>query len=96
MYRLEEEHQGFAEGFFASVVSSDRIHAVIRSVYRSCAYFMDPYAAFSFAGLQDFRAKTGESKLTLLLADRSPVLFKDMICECCGVTDKELIDSVKK
>jgi len=86
IYRAGENHVKLSGGLFAAVVSSARISDVIRNLFRSSGIFLDPLTAFSYAGLQDYRAKTGESRLTLMLAENSPVLYREFICECCGVS----------
>lgn len=72
-YHLTEEQQNVLNaGFFAAVVSSSRVPSVIDSFHRSHGYAMDPFAAIGYGALQDYRAKTGESRETLLLSVRQP------------------------
>ena len=73
IYALEpEQSQLLSEGFFASVVGEGRGDAVSQSVLRTNAYTLDYMASLSYGGLQDYRASTGESCLTLLLSERAP------------------------
>lgn len=73
MYTLEpEQSQLLSQGFFASVVGEGRADAVIQSVKRTSAYTLDSKAALCYGGLQDYRASTGESRLTLLLSEACP------------------------
>lgn len=94
-YRLPEAVVNPMEAFYAAIVSTDRVESVIRSIYRTEGYFMDPYTAFSCAGLQDMRAKTGESGFTLLISEKSPLLFADVVSKSCGVTKESVVQKLK-
>lgn len=73
LYTLEpEQSQLLSQGLFASVVGAGRAEAVIQSVQRTSAYTLDHVASLSYGGLQDYRASTGESQLTLLLSENHP------------------------
>ncbi len=61
-----------SKGMYATVSSLDRINGLILSVYRMAGYVMGPQTALAYSGLQDYRARTGETRTALLLADRSP------------------------
>ena len=68
-YHVTEESLGdLNDGLFAAVVSSTRVPSVMESFYRSHGYAMDPFAAIGYGALQDYRARTGESRNTLLLS----------------------------
>lgn len=100
VFRIEEESfEKISDGFSAAVVGRERIPTTIRSVYRSNQYFVSPVAAVVFGGLQDFRAKSGESQHTLILADDSPACYADQVSAVCGITKAELskaLTSVKE
>lgn len=100
VFRIEEAcFEAVSDGFSAAVVGQERIPATIRSVYRSNQYFTSPVTAVLFGGLQDFRAKSGESQYTLILADDSPVCYADQVSSVCGITKAELskaLSSVKE
>lgn len=73
MYSVAEEKQDdLCDGLFAAVISSTRVPSVIESFYRSHGYSMDPFAAIGYGALQDYRARTGESRNTLLLSINHP------------------------
>lgn len=55
-------------GLFITVVGDDRVKNVIDSTLRSNNYRMEAATARAFAALQDYRAKTGLNKNTLLFA----------------------------
>lgn len=72
-YKLKEDHlQMLNNRLYAVVASNQRVGSVIKSVYRTNRYALDSDTAVSYGALQDYRARTGESRLTLILADKSP------------------------
>lgn len=93
---LGEDLNLFNKGLFASVVSDQRAKETVNSLWRTNAYVADPYTALTCAALQDYRAKTGESRMTLVLAERSPMLFADMICQATGIAPAQLKTKVDK
>lgn len=86
----EEDFDRLSDGFAASVVGQDRINATIRSVYRTNQYFISPSTAIVYGGLQDYRSRSGESRYTLILADRSPVMDAEEVSQACGITRSAL------
>ena len=77
-------------GMYVSVVGKDRVEPVITSVYRSNNCILDPYTAVSYGGLQDYRAKTGESIPTVLLWEKSPMQFASVVQSATGLTKYEI------
>lgn len=72
-YTVDEESlPHLNEGLFCSVAGIDRASTVINSVLRSNSYSIDHVAALCYGGLQDFRAKNGEGRLTILLGRYAP------------------------
>ncbi len=61
------------QAVYAYVIGQDRIPAVISSVERNNGYAVSPCTASSLGALQDFRAKIGESNLTLVLDEQAPM-----------------------
>jgi threonine synthase len=59
-------------GMDVSVVGRKRTQSAIVNVYRSQGYLMNPYTAMQYTGLQDYRSRTGETGMALVLAERSP------------------------
>lgn len=86
----EEELQLLNEGFFAAVVGKNRTDAVMNSLYRTNAYIADPVTAVSYGALQDFRARTGENRVTLLLSRHSPALHAAQIACAIGCPQEKL------
>lgn len=95
MYRLVEPMlQELNRGLSAAVIGSTRIKPVINSVYRAADYIVDPSTAVAYGGLQDHRARSGESKLTLILAMRSPIFAAEAIMDATGISAEELTNRI--
>ena len=75
-------------GLFCSVVGKSRVEATINSVYRSNQYLLDASAALCYGGLQDYRAKTGSTSITLLFSNRTPSDFVDKTLDAAGSCEK--------
>lgn len=69
----DEDISIFNAGLFCSVAGEDRAATVINSVLRSNSYNIDSEAALCYGGLQDYRAKNGEGRLTILLSRHAPM-----------------------
>lgn len=94
-YSLEEEQLPVLNfGFFATVAGTNRAADTMNSVYRASNYILDPGTALCFGGLQDYRAKTGESRLTLLLAEEAPMHFAEEVADAIGVKAEKLSEIV--
>lgn len=72
------------KGMYATVTSDRRTMEMIPNVCRTTGYLMGPYTALSYAGLMDYRAKTGQTSEALLLADRSAVLDREFMNKAMG------------
>lgn len=77
-------------GLYVSVVSSQRIQATIPSAAATHHYLLSPYSALAYAGLLDYRAKTGAARLGLVLAERSPECDLDTVAKAMGMTEEEI------
>lgn len=99
-YRAQKEHASYilddqqrlllSQGMFAAVVSNDRVHSVINSFYRSNQYIFDSNAAVSYAALQDYRSKTGESRNTILFSLDCPANQPLFLTRCLGISKDEI------
>ncbi len=78
------------EGMFAAVVSRSRLDALIPSVYRTNSYILGPYIALAYGGLMDYRAKTGETRPALIIAERSPICDGAVVTDSMRMTLQEL------
>ena len=86
----------FVEQYYVSVPSEDRVTATIRSLYQIHGYYASPMAAQVFSGLQDYRARTGESRNALLLSLSSPVFYIERLSSILGYTPQEIEALIKK
>lgn len=94
-YRPDPQLSGdLRKGMFAAVVSRSRLDALIPSVYRTSEYILGPYTALAYGGLMDYRAKTGENRPALLLAERSPLCDMALVAESMHMTDSQLYSAV--
>ena len=82
--------EGLRAGMYATVISADRQNGLIPSVYRMSGYIMGPQTAIAFGGLQDYRAKTGENRLALLMSDRSPICDSKTVASSMEISEQEL------
>lgn len=88
----EEVQSAMRKGIFAAVVRQRRMESVIRNVYHTNAYTLDPYASLAYGGLQDYRASARESRNTLLLTEQSPVRSAATVASAMGITVEQLKD----
>lgn len=95
VYKIPEEMlTKLNNGLFCTVVSNNRIGATLNSFYRSNNYIIEPYTALSYGGLQDYRAKTGNGTMALLLADQSPLAYAQEIEEANGLSKQNQIEII--
>lgn len=95
-YRIDSDvFDAFSAGFYSVVVGTDRIANLIRSVYQSAGYCLTDRTAIVYGGLQDYRARTGESQRTLILADSDPSLNIAMIAAAVGVSEKDILKTFR-
>lgn len=73
IYRLHPAQlETFRSGIFTAVVGDKRTEAVISSTMHTDRYVLDFPAARAFGAVQDYRAKTGSKRNTLLLSHNDP------------------------
>lgn len=71
VFFIDETRQAtISSAMAASVVSTQRIDSVITGMYQSNKYNMDHNSALSYSALQDYRARSGVNKTTLILAKK--------------------------
>ena len=95
----EEEQPQFKREMFCAVIGKPRAASTINSIYRSNCYIIDPIAALSYSGLQDYRSKSGENRITLLLSESSPLRHVAEISNATGLateTLQQLVNSNKQ
>lgn len=81
-------------GMYVSVVSSHRLETTIPSVYRTHRYLMTPCTALAYAGLLDYRAKTGETGPVLVWTEESPALHAATISQITGIPENEIVSAL--
>lgn len=84
------------KGMFSAVVSRSRLDALIPSVYRTNSYIFGPYTALSYGGLMDYRAKTGETRMALMIAERSPICDSSVVMSSMRMTYGQLKSELDK
>ncbi len=77
-------------GIYVTVTSQRRILDTIPSVYGTHSCLLSPYAALAFAGLQDYRSRTGESRYALVLSEKSPACDLKTVAGALGISPQEL------
>lgn len=58
------------EGIYVSVIGQERLEATIPTIYKNHNYVFGPYSALCYAGLTDFRSRTGSADYALILSER--------------------------
>ena len=82
--------QKIRQGIYVTVSSQRRVKETVSRVYGSYGHILSPYTALSFAGLQDYRARTGESRRALVLAEKSPLRDVLTVSDALGITEETL------
>ena len=83
------------QGIHVSVVSGKRMTSAIPNLYRG-GYIAGPYTALCHSGLQDYRARTGESRPALVLSERSPGCDEAVVAAAMGISVAELKERMKR
>ena len=95
LYTIDEAQQlALRDGLYSAVISNERVSANILSLYRTCNYIASPYTALSYSGLMDYRAKTGESRKTLLLGYHSPEHDAETVSDALAITPEHLAEKM--
>lgn len=76
-------------GMYVSVVSSHRVETIVPGVYRTHGYLVSPHTALAYAGLQDYRAKTGQTRHAVILAERGPQTDAEKVSQMIGIPFSE-------
>lgn len=79
-------------GMYAGVVSGGRMETIIRSVYNTSTYIMDPYCALAFCGLQDYRTRYAVNRPAMVLSESSPIRSSEIVSRALGISTEELAD----
>ena len=92
-YTLEpEKAELLRNGIFSAVVGKERVNSIIPRVYSTNEYLLAPMSALAYGGIQDYRAKTGEVRPTLILSEKSPARCADAVAKAMGMSVQQLKD----
>ena len=80
-------------GMYVSVVSTPRMMDIIPNAYTTHSYVLSPYSALAYGGLLDYRAVTGESRRSLILAEKSPLADRNTVAKALGENANALDNS---
>ena len=82
--------QRLRQGIYVTVSSERRILSTIPSAYSTHEYLLAPASALAYAGLQDYRARTGALRTALILTEKSPALDQELIAKILGISEQGL------
>lgn len=85
-----EQTETLRSGMFAAVISGHRFRNTVLNVFRTNGYICGPQTAMAYGGVQDYRAKTGENRSALLIAQYDPADDAGSIAEALGITEAQL------
>lgn len=86
----ESALQRIRKGMHVSVISEDRMLSTIPSVYATNSYLLSPGAAIAYAGLLDYRVRTGETRCGLVFAERNPLLDAEAVARTMKIPERNL------
>jgi len=78
------------QGMYVSVVSSQRIEATIPSLYRTHGKLISSGTALAYAGLLDFRAKSGSTGSAIVWSEDSPTAEAETVSRIMGIPEKTI------
>lgn len=78
------------QGMYVSVVSTPRMMDIIPNAYTTHNYLLSPYSALAYGGLLDYRAVTGESRRSLILAEEAPENMPEIMAKALNINAEEL------
>ncbi len=91
LYHVEDGFlRRLRRGIYVTVSSDKRILGTIPNAYATHRYLLSPASALAYAGLQDYRARTGEMRTALVMTGKSPRTAADTVASAMGVSAEEL------
>lgn len=94
-YSIDEEQLPILNSdLFCAVTGAQRGESIVNSVFRSNNYIIDPETAVCYGGIQDYRAKVGDSRITLLFAEKTPMVSADFITSATGISKQKLLQYI--
>lgn len=78
------------KGLYPTIVSDDRVEAVIPNVYSTNSFILEPGTAKAYSGLMDYRAKHRVTRGALLMGESSPMDHAPNITNALGISRDRL------
>jgi len=78
------------QGIYVTVSSERRILSTISSCLSTHGGLIAASSALAYAGLQDYRARTGTSRPAVILTEKSPRLDAELSARILGISEQEL------
>lgn len=75
---------------YVSVVSDNRMAFAAAGVLQTTGCLVSPYDALCYAGVQDYRAKSGQNRMCLVLSQRDPALDATVLADALGIPGKQI------
>lgn len=75
------------QGLYVTVSSEKRILNTIPSAFSTHHYILSAAGALAYAGLQDYRARSGSTKTSLIMTEKSPSFDAEIIGSVLGISD---------
>lgn len=82
--------QKLRSGLYIAVVSQPRMKATIPNVYSGTGYVLSPYDALAFAGLLDYRSRTGSNRYAVILSEKAPGCDLQYVADALKIEASEL------
>lgn len=89
-YAEDEVLKKLRQGMYIAVVSEPRVRATIPNVYATNRYILSACDALCYAGLLDYRSRTGESRMGLVLSAKAPVCDLQLVAGALKTTPEKL------
>ncbi len=78
------------KGLYVSVISTQRALETISNVYRAYEFVLTPHSALAYAGMMDYRTRTGIMRHAIVIEKDSPRASMKVISAAIGTTEEEL------
>ena len=86
----EEVLKALQRQIYVSVVSDNRMAFAAAGLLQTTRCLVSPYDALCYAGVQDYRAKSGQNRLCLVLSQRAPRLDAEVLADTLGISGKQI------
>ena len=83
------------QGLYATVSSEKRLLTTIPSAMSTHGYLLSAASALAYAGLLDYRARTGAMRTALVLTEKSPARDAEAVSQALGISREALAQYLK-